>query len=130
MPGTAPQARTAGWPLTAGRASPDARTAAATLPWLVIGLFVGAWVDRLPARPLMIICDLVSLVLYASLPVAYWLGVLTFVQVLVVALLAGGCGVVFLTAYYVSGSSPLTVTCGGWPSLRRSTISGCLATWP
>jgi MFS family permease len=26
-------------------------TAAATLPWLVIGLFVGAWVDRLPARP-------------------------------------------------------------------------------
>jgi hypothetical protein len=76
-------------------------TAAATLPWLVIGLFVGAWVDRLPARPVMIICDLVSLVLYASLPVAYWLGVLTFVQVLVVALLAGGCSVVFLTAYYV-----------------------------
>jgi MFS family permease len=52
-------------------------TAAAYLPWLVIGLPAGAWADRLPVRPLMITCDLVSALLYASLPAAAWLGVLT-----------------------------------------------------
>jgi Transmembrane secretion effector len=48
----------------------SALTAAAYLPWLVIGLPAGAWVDRLPSRPLMIICDTVSALLYVSLPSA------------------------------------------------------------
>jgi hypothetical protein len=76
-------------------------TAAAYLPWLVIGLPAGAWVDRLPARPVMIACDAVSALLYASLPVAAWMGVLTTGQVLVVALLAGAASVFFATAYQV-----------------------------
>jgi hypothetical protein len=76
-------------------------TAAAYLPWLVIGLPAGAWVDQLPARPLMIACDAVSALLYASLPVAAWMGVLTTGQVLVVALLAGAASVFFATAYQV-----------------------------
>jgi hypothetical protein len=78
-----------------------ALTAAAYLPWLVIGLPAGAWVDRLPARPLMIACDAVSALLYASLPLAAWMGVLTTWQVLLVALLAGTAGVLFATAYQV-----------------------------
>jgi hypothetical protein len=48
--------------------------AAGSLPWLVIGLPAGAWADRLPARTLMIACDLVAAVLYASLPAAAGLG--------------------------------------------------------
>jgi len=36
-----------------------ALTAAAYLPWLVIGLPAGAWVDRLPPRPLMVTCDVI-----------------------------------------------------------------------
>lgn len=76
-------------------------TAANYLPWLVIGLPVGAWIDRLPVRPLMIIADLLSFLLYVSVPAAYWLDALTIGQVLVVALLSGACSVVFLTAYYV-----------------------------
>jgi MFS family permease len=76
-------------------------TATAYLPWLLIGLPVGAWVDRLRCRPLMIACDLVAAVLYGSLPVAAWLGVLTIGQVIVVALLAGGADVFFGTAYQV-----------------------------
>lgn len=76
-----------------------ALTAAAYLPWLVIGLPAGAWVDRLPARPLMITCDLISAVLYASLPAAAWMNVLTTGQVVVVALLAGVVNVMFTTAY-------------------------------
>lgn len=87
------------------RASPfvvGALAAAGWLPWLVIGLPAGAWVDRLPVRPLMIICDLVSAVLYASVPLAYWLHGLTIAQLLVVELLAGGAAVFFSTAYQVN----------------------------
>jgi MFS family permease len=78
-----------------------ALTAAAYLPWLVIGLPAGAWVDRLPARPLMVTCDVISALLYASLPAAAWAGVLTTAQVVVVALLAGAASVFFATAYQV-----------------------------
>jgi predicted MFS family arabinose efflux permease len=78
-----------------------ALSAAAYLPWLVIGLPAGAWVDRLPARPLMMACDVIAAVLYASLPVAAWLGVLTMGQVIAVALLAGAANVFFATAYQV-----------------------------
>jgi MFS family permease len=78
-----------------------ALTAAAYLPWLVIGLPAGAWADRWPARPLMIACDVISALLYASLPVAAWLGVLTTGQVVIVALLAGAANVFFTTAYQV-----------------------------
>jgi len=79
----------------------SALTAAAYLPWLVIGLPAGAWADRLSPRPLMVICDIVSALLYASLPVAAWAGVLTTRQVLAVALLAGAANVFFATAYQV-----------------------------
>jgi len=79
----------------------SALTAAAYLPWLVIGLPAGAWVDRLPPRPLMVICDIVSALLYASLPAAAWAGVLTTGHVLAVALLAGAANVFFATAYQV-----------------------------
>ncbi len=76
-------------------------TAAAYLPWLVIGLPAGAWVDRLPTRSLMVACDLISALLYASLPVAAWLGVLDTGEVVAVALLAGAANVFFATAYQV-----------------------------
>ena len=78
-----------------------ALTAASYLPWLIIGLPAGAWVDRLPVRPLMIACDLVAAALYASLPVLAWLGLLSIGDVLVIALLAGGANVLFATAYQV-----------------------------
>lgn len=35
-------------------------TATAWLPWLLLGLPAGAWVDRLPRRSLMLACNLVS----------------------------------------------------------------------
>jgi MFS family permease len=76
-------------------------TAAAWLPWLVIGLPAGAWVDRLPARQVMIVCDIVSAVLYASVPAAAWAGVLTTGQLIAVQLLGGAASVLFMTAYQV-----------------------------
>ncbi len=75
--------------------------AAAWLPWLVIGLPAGAWVDRLPARGVMIVADLVAAASLASVPVGWALGVLTLPQLLAVALLGGACTVFFRTAYVV-----------------------------
>ncbi len=75
--------------------------AAEWLPWLLIGLPVGAWVDRLPRRRVMLSADAVSLVLFASVPIAAWLGALTVGQLLAVALLAGAASVFFQTAYQV-----------------------------
>lgn len=74
-------------------------TAATWLPWLFIGFVAGAWVDRLPKRPLMLLCDVVSMLLLASVPVADWCGVLTIGQLLAVALLAGVSTVFFTSAY-------------------------------
>jgi MFS family permease len=75
--------------------------AAGWLPWLVIGLPAGAWVDRWPARRVMIACDLVSAVLYASVPVTAWAGVLTTWLVVAVQLAGGAASVLFMTAYQV-----------------------------
>jgi MFS family permease len=74
-------------------------TAAAWLPWLLVGLPAGAWVDRLPRRRIMMAADLVSLGAFASVPVSAALGWLTVTQLLIVALLAGTAAVFFTTAY-------------------------------
>ena len=79
----------------------SALSAAAWLPWLLIGLPAGAWVDRMRRRPLMIGCDLAALLLFLSIPIAAWLGVLTIGQLLVVELLVGVATVFFQTAYGV-----------------------------
>ncbi|MYU07839.1 MFS transporter [Streptomyces sp. SID8366] len=74
-------------------------TAAPWLPWLVVGLPAGAWVDRWPRRRVMHVCNLASAALFASVPAAWWLRVLTFWQLLLVAFLTGIASVFFSTAY-------------------------------
>ncbi|SER17337.1 MFS transporter [Microlunatus flavus] len=74
-------------------------SAAAWLPWLVVGLPAGAWVDRLPPRAVMIVADLVAALVVGSVPVAWWFSALTLPHLLVVALLNGTCAVFFRTAY-------------------------------
>lgn len=69
------------------------------LPWLVVGLPAGAWVDRLSRRRVMIWCDVVSLVALATVPVAASLGVLTLAQLYIVGLVTGTAKVFFVTAY-------------------------------
>ena len=73
--------------------------AAAWMPWLVIGLPAGAWVDRLPKRPVMIASDAVAAVAVLSVPVATWLGVLTATHLLVAAVVLGTATVFFQTAW-------------------------------
>ncbi|WP_051967661.1 MFS transporter [Kitasatospora mediocidica] len=74
-------------------------TMASWLPWLLIGLPVGAWVDRMRRRTVMMAAAAGSLVLFLTVPVAAALGVLGFAQLLAVALCAGTCTVFFQTAY-------------------------------
>ena len=49
-------------------------TAMVWLPWVVIGIPAGAWVDRLPPRPVMLAMDAISMAVYASVPVAVGAG--------------------------------------------------------
>ena len=76
-------------------------TAMVWIPWVIIGVPAGAWIDRLPPRPMMLACDAISLVVYASVPVAAWFGVLTVAQLIAVALIAGTANVFFSSAYQV-----------------------------
>ncbi len=76
-------------------------TAMAWIPWVIIGVPAGAWIDRLPPRPVMLACDAISLAVYASVPVAAWCGVLTVAQLIAVALIAGTATVFFSSAYQV-----------------------------
>jgi predicted MFS family arabinose efflux permease len=76
-------------------------TATVWLPWVIIGVPAGAWVDRLPPRAIMLACDAISVVVYASIPVAAWFGVLTVAQLIAVTLIAGAASVFFNSAYQV-----------------------------
>jgi predicted MFS family arabinose efflux permease len=65
------------------------------LGFLIIGLPAGALVDRWRKRTVMLTADLGRAVLLASLTVAWWLGVLTFAQLAVVATAVGEATVFF-----------------------------------
>jgi predicted MFS family arabinose efflux permease len=77
----------------------SALTAAAWLPWLLFGLPVGAWVDRLRRRIVMLSSAAASLLLYLTVPIAAALGLLSYLQLMLVALGAGTATVFFQTAY-------------------------------
>ncbi|MCO1659507.1 MFS transporter [Pseudonocardia humida] len=74
-------------------------TAASTAAFLLVGLHAGALLDRVRRRPVMIAADLVRFALFGSVPLAWWLGLLSFGQLLVVSLLAGVATVFFDVAY-------------------------------
>jgi predicted MFS family arabinose efflux permease len=76
-------------------------TATVWIPWVIIGVPAGAWLDRLPPRPVMLACDAISVAVYASVPVAAWCGVLTVAQLIAVTLIAGAATVFFNSAYQV-----------------------------
>ena len=58
-------------------------------PVLLLGVFVGAIIDRLPQRPVLIIADIGRAMLLVSIPLAEARGVLTMIQLYLVAFLVG-----------------------------------------
>jgi len=69
------------------------------LPFLLIGLPAGVWVDRLRRRPVMIVGDLGRAIALATIPIAFALGLLTIVQLYVVGFAVGVLTVFFDVAY-------------------------------
>ncbi|TDC04829.1 MFS transporter [Nonomuraea longispora] len=70
-----------------------------TLAFLVVGLPAGAIVDRLPRRSTMIVSDAARALLLTSVPVAWWLDLLTIEQVYAVAFALGVFTVFFDIGY-------------------------------
>jgi predicted MFS family arabinose efflux permease len=82
-------------------------TAAQWVPWLVIGLPAGAWVDRWSPWRVMIGCDIVSAAAMASIPAAEAAGALTIAHIVAAVVVLGVSNVFFSTAYVVY--APLVV---------------------
>ena len=75
-------------------------TAVAAVPVLLIGLFAGAWVDRLRRRPILIAMDLARLALLLTIPAAALTGQLDIGLLYVVIATAGVLTLIFETAYH------------------------------
>ena len=69
------------------------------LPFILLSLPAGVWVDRLPRRPILIIGDVGRAVALISIPIAYALGGLTIWQLYVVGFVTGCLTVFFDVAY-------------------------------
>jgi MFS family permease len=74
-------------------------SAAANLPFLLVGLLAGVWVDRLRRRPILITCDLVSAAAIVSVPIAFAIGRLTVEHLYLVAFVVGFVHVISTVAY-------------------------------
>jgi MFS family permease len=69
------------------------------LPFLLVSLPAGVWVDRLPRRPILIVGDLARAGLLASIPIAYFFDALTIWQMYAVGFTVGIATVFFDVAY-------------------------------
>lgn len=96
--------------------------AARYAPGLVVGLFAGVVVDRLPRRPLLIAADVGRALLVGSIPVAALMGRLTLTQLSIVALLTSVLTVFFDVAYgaYLPSLVTQAHLAEGYSKLRAS----------
>ena len=73
--------------------------AAELAPGLLIGLFVGAWIDRVRRRPILIAADVGRALLLGTIPLAAYFDVLVISQLYVLAFLVGILTVFFDVAH-------------------------------
>jgi MFS family permease len=107
------------------------------LPFILVGLPAGVWVDRLRRRPVLIAGDVGRFLALGSIPIAYELGVLHILQLYAVAFFTGICTVFFDVAYQsylpslvdrdqlVEGNSKLEISRSG-AQLAGPAIGGIL----
>lgn len=70
-----------------------------TLPFPILGVFIGVLADRWPRRRIMIVADLARFALLATIPAAAFFGVLSMPQLSLVALATGVCSAFFGITY-------------------------------
>ena len=87
--------------LDAGPAEMGILFAAEMLPFLLFGLVVGVWVDRMKRRPIMIVSDLGRCAVLAAIPLAWYFDQLSM-PVLYVTAFAAGVFTVFFDVAYMS----------------------------
>ena len=114
--------------------------AANTLPFLLVGLFAGVWVDRLRRRPILVAADIGRALLLALVPALAFAGLLRIEALYAIALLAGICTVFFDVAYQsylpalvsrqalVEGNSKLELSRSA-VQLAGPGLAGGLVTW-
>jgi MFS family permease len=68
------------------------------VPYLVLGLPAGVWVDRVDRKHLMIGCEIIRMLTLASVAFAYSIGQLTFLHLYVAVLIEGSFNVLFRIA--------------------------------
>jgi MFS family permease len=110
------------------------------LPFLLLGLPAGVWVDRMRRKPMMIAADLGRFAVLASVPLAYAFGVLRLGQVYAVGFLAGVLTVFFDVAYgaylpsliprsrLVDGNAKLEISRSG-AQIAGPGLAGLLVQW-
>lgn len=81
--------------LHAGAGGTSLLRIALTLPFVLLGLPVGAWLDRVRRRPVMIAADLVRAAALLTVPPAAWAGHLTMGHLLAVVVVLGVATVFF-----------------------------------
>ncbi len=72
---------------------------AGSLPYLLVGLFAGVWIDRRKRRPIMLAADLGRALLVGLIPLSMLLGMLRMEMLYAIMLLAGVLSVFFDVAY-------------------------------
>jgi MFS family permease len=110
------------------------------LPFILLSLPAGVWVDRLRRRPILVAGDLGRAALLASVPIAYLAGVLTIWQLYAVGFSVGCLTVFFDVAYQsylpsiverddlVEGNSKLEISRSG-AAFVGPPLAGILVEW-
>ena len=110
------------------------------LPFLLVSLPAGVWVDRLPRRPILIAGDLARAGLLASIPIAYFFDALTIWQLYGVGFFVGIATVFFDVAYQsylpslverrqiIDGNAKLEISRSG-AQLGGPGVAGLLIGW-
>src|SRR5215469_14648662 len=81
--------------LHAGASGTSVLQATMTVPFALLGMPVGAWLDRVRRRPVMIGADLIRAAALATVPIAFCAGRLTMEQLWLVVLVLGVATVFF-----------------------------------
>jgi len=84
--------------LNAGSAEVAALSASGLAIGALLAIPLGPWMEFRAKRPVMIAMDVVRFAALASVPLAYWLGVLSFAQLLVVSIVVAAAKIAFAAA--------------------------------